>query len=138
MTSHSSANLFSVGLFKPRSSVLRYVRLDTSENASWLKPRTARTVLIAWPMLCFFAMRAIPKMQNDTPKSPIGLQSIVFVVLGLGARIYGFTMFQQCTKPLLRIDVVTPNRYDGVTMCRIVGFTSFRLCGLPCPGIAVL
>lgn len=48
MTWQSSASLFKVGFFRSRSSELIYVRLDTSENASWLKPRAFLTVFNAF------------------------------------------------------------------------------------------
>lgn len=60
MTSHSSVSLCRVGLFRLRSSELIYVRLDTSENASWLKPRAFLTVRIAVANEFFAATYGFP------------------------------------------------------------------------------
>jgi hypothetical protein len=68
MTSHSSASLLIVGLLRSRSNELMYVRLDTSENASWLSPRTLRTVFNAVANECFAVTSGFspkPKMTFD-------------------------------------------------------------------------
>jgi hypothetical protein len=66
--------------FRPRSSELRYVRLLTVEKSSCVRFLLARTFLSAWPKAMLSSIFRSHKRNDEALSSPIGLQSIVFIL----------------------------------------------------------
>ncbi len=82
-TSASCVTLSMVGHFNPRSSVLRYVLLLTSEKSSWVRPFCLRMSRRTCPNAMLSSNFQAHKRNDEAFLSPIELQSIVFILEGL-------------------------------------------------------